>query len=165
MMSSGSKDRIVRSFKERVFQPGSRLIKEGDVPNLCSAYVIKEGHVNLLSRLNPYDVKFDEQGTLVGTKTRPEDSSLQSLGLQDRKRTGYMSHTTNHFYLTTKGRCTWVGEDILYLLPQEPFYFSVVAVGRVVALEISRADMVSKLPSQVVEWLRRGAQRRREWFY
>jgi len=117
MMSSGSKDRIVRSFKERVFQPGSRLIKEGDVANLTSAYIIKEGHVNLISRINPYDVKFDGQGNLVGTKTREEDSALASLGINDRKRTGYMSNTTNQFNLTTKGKYCWVGEDILTLLP------------------------------------------------
>jgi hypothetical protein len=97
MISSGSKDRIVRSFKERVFQPGSRLIKEGDVANLCCAYIIKEGHVNLVSRISPYDVKFDDNGNLVGTKTRPEDSALTSLGILDRKHSGYMSQTTNHF--------------------------------------------------------------------
>ena len=103
MISSGSKDRIARSFKERVFQPGARLIKEGDVANLCSAYIIKEGHVNLISRINPYDVKFDNDGILIGTKTRPEDAALNSLGIHDRKRTGYMSYTTNHFQLATKG--------------------------------------------------------------
>ena len=116
-MSTGSKDRIVRSFKERVFQPGSRLIKEGDVANITSAYIIKEGHVNLTSQINPYDVKFDDQGNLVGTKTRAEDSALASLGINDRKRTGYMSYTMNHFNLTTKGKYCWVGEDILTLLP------------------------------------------------
>ena len=93
--------------------------------NLTCAYIIKEGHVNLISRINPYDVKFDDFGNLVGTKTRPEDSALTSLCIQDRKHTGYMSHTTNHFQLTTKGKNCWVGEDILTLLPQEPFYFSV----------------------------------------
>ena len=103
MISSGSKDRIARSFKERVFQPGARLIKEGDVANLCSAYIIKEGHVNLISRINPYDVKFDNDGILIGTKTRAEDAALTSLGIHDRKRTGYMSYTTNHFQLATKG--------------------------------------------------------------
>jgi uncharacterized membrane protein len=30
-------------------------------------------------------------------------------------------------------------------------------VGRVVALEITRSDMLSKLPSQVVKWLEKGA--------
>jgi hypothetical protein len=95
------------------------------VANLSYAYVIKEGHVNLVSRLNPYDVKFDEMGNLVGTKTRPEDAALASLGVTDKKRTGYMSYTTNHFLLASKGKYCWVGEDILTLLPYEPFYFSV----------------------------------------
>jgi len=56
MISSGSKDRIVRSFKERIFHPGAKLIREGDPPALCSAFIIREGHVNLVSRLSPYDV-------------------------------------------------------------------------------------------------------------
>jgi hypothetical protein len=82
MISSGSKDRIVRSFKERIFQPGAKILREGDPPALCSAYIIKEGHVNLISRLSPYDIQFDEDtGEALGLKTRPEDGAIPALGL------------------------------------------------------------------------------------
>ena len=49
---------------------------------LCSAYIIKEGHVNLVSRLSPYDIKFDEEtGEVLGLKTRPEHGAIPALGL------------------------------------------------------------------------------------
>ena len=38
----------------------------------------------------------------------------------------------------SKGKYNWVGEDILLLQPMEPLYYSVIAQGRVVALEISK---------------------------
>ena len=116
MVSSGSKDRIVRSFRERIFQPGAKILREGDPPALCSAYIIKEGHVNLVSRLSPYDLQFDkETGEVIGLKTRPEDGAIPALGLTDKRRSGYMSKTTNSFVFASKGKYNWVGEDILLL--------------------------------------------------
>jgi hypothetical protein len=148
MISAGSKDRIVRSFKERVFQPGAKILRESDPPALCNAYIIKEGHVNLVSRLSPYDVQFDkETGEVMGIKTRPEDYAIPALGLQDKRRSGYMSRTTNSFVFASKGKYCWVGEDILLLQPMDPLYYSVIAQGRVVALEISKVELASKLPN------------------
>lgn len=46
------------------------MLIEGQPSSLCQAYVIKEGHVQLMSRLNPNDVKFDEEGKIVGTKSK-----------------------------------------------------------------------------------------------
>lgn len=57
-----------------------------------------------------------------------------------------MSKTTNQFKFGVKGKQQWVGEDILIFNGHEPFYFSVIAVGKVLALEIARPDMISKLP-------------------
>jgi hypothetical protein len=57
-----------------------------------------------------------------------------------------MSKTTNTFQFGVKGRGQWIGEDILILGPNDPFYFSVIAVGRVQVIEISKNDMLTKLP-------------------
>jgi len=68
-----------------------------------------------------------------------------------------------------KGKFQWVGEDVLVLgtrdTAEDSLYYSVIAVGKVVALEISRIDMLSKLPVQVVKWLEKGCLKRREWFF
>ena len=69
-----------------------------------------------------------------------------------------------------KGKFQWVGEDVLVLgssdsTAVDSLYYSVIAVGKVVALEISRIDMLSKLPVQVVKWLEKGCLKRREWFF
>jgi hypothetical protein len=45
-----------------------------------------------------------------------------------------------------KGANQWVGEDVVILQSGEPFYFSVVAVGRVTAYEISKHDLMTKMP-------------------
>jgi hypothetical protein len=68
------------------------------------------------------------------------------LGLSDKRRSGYMSNTTNSFVFASKGKYNWVGEDILLLQPMDPLYYSVIAQGRVVALEISKSELASKLP-------------------
>jgi hypothetical protein len=65
---------------------------------------------------------------------------------QDKKKRGYMSKTTNTFQFGVKGRGQWIGEDILILGSNDPFYFSVIAVGRVQVIEISKNDMLTKLP-------------------
>lgn len=79
-------------------------------------------------------------------KTRPEDGAIPALGLSDKRRSGYMSRTTNSFVFASKGKYNWVGEDILLLQPMDPLYYSVIAQGRVVALEISKSELASKLP-------------------
>ncbi len=57
-----------------------------------------------------------------------------------------------------------MGEDILILGTVEPIYYSVCAVGRVTALEISKNDMTSKLPSTLVKSLEAGCHKRRDFF-
>jgi len=85
MLTTGHRDRIVRSFKERHYQPGAQLIREGESSALCSAFIIKEGHVALSSRVNPGNVKFDDDGKVIGT-TKKRHSI-----------TGYLSKTTATF--------------------------------------------------------------------
>lgn len=46
----------------------------------------------------------------------------------------------------------------------DPMYYSVQAVGKVVALEITKTDMTSKLPSVLVKSLEAGCHKRREFF-
>ena len=152
MLTTGHRDRIARSFKERVVQPGSVLIKEGESAALCSAFIIKEGHVKLFSRINPGQVKFDEDGKIIGT-TKKTNSEF-----------GYLSKTVNSFQFGVKGRTQWVGEDILILSTMDPMFYTAIAVGKVVALEISKTDMLQKLPSQLVKNLEKISKRRREFF-
>ena len=74
-----------------------------------------------------------------------------------------MSKTTNTFQFGVKGKGQWVGEDILALGNNEPFYFSVVAIGKMQVIEISKSDMLNKLPSQCIKNLERGSIKRKEW--
>ena len=77
---------------------------------------------------------------------------------------GYLSMTTNTFQFGVKGKTHWVGEDILILGTIEPIYYSAIAVGKVVALEISKVDMLSKLPSNLVKNLGKASQKRKDYF-
>lgn len=131
---------------------------------MCSAFIIKEGHCQLMSRISPFDVKFDADGNLIGVKSRTEDGPQNSLAHPDKRRSGYMSATTNTFQFGMKGKYNWVGEDILVLPGSEPMYYSAIAKGRVVALEISRNDITSKIPVVVVKAMEKGCRLRREWF-
>eukprot|EP00347_Sterkiella_histriomuscorum_P015136 403358183 len=155
-ISAAARDKVARCFVEKQFYPGQKLIKEGESQN--SAFIIKEGECVLLSKQNPVDVKFTEDGQVYKKNIR----GLQTLK-EDRKKRGYMSKTTNQFKFGVKGKSQWVGEDILIFSGQETFYFSVVAVGKVTALEISRMDMISKLPQQFVKYLEKGSLKRKEF--
>ena len=75
-----------------------------------------------------------------------------------------MSQTTNSFQFGVKGKQQWIGEDILIIKSTDPIYYSAIAVGRVIALEISKNDMVSKLPMQFIRNLEAGCVNRKEWF-
>ena len=44
-----------------------------------------------MSRINPHDVKFDKDGNIVGMKPRPEDGPANALGINDKRKLGYMS--------------------------------------------------------------------------
>ena len=57
-----------------------------------------------------------------------------------------MSKTTNTYQLGIKGANQWVGEDVVIMAPDEPFYFSAIAIGKVHAFEIEKRDIQSKLP-------------------
>ena len=111
-----------------------------------------------MSKQNPSDVHFDNQGK-PSLKVR---KGLEVLN-QDKKKRGYMSKTTNSFQFGVKGKGQWVGEDIMVLASNEPFYFSVIAMGRMQVIEISKSDMLSKLPSQCVKHLERSSIKRKEW--
>jgi hypothetical protein len=74
-----------------------------------------------------------------------------------------MSKTTNSFQFGLKGKSQWVGEDILIFKGIETFYFSAVAVGRVTVIEISKQDMISKLPQQCLKLLEKSAFKRRDF--
>jgi hypothetical protein len=74
-----------------------------------------------------------------------------------------MSKTTNTYQLGMKGANQWVGEDVLIFQPNEPFYFSVVAVTRLQVMEISKSDMINKLPQQFLKSLETSALKRKEW--
>ena len=81
---------------------GSKLISEvpedlwGFAPSQNCAYLIKEGHCNLVSSKNPTMVKFSKEGKLVYKKNH--------LALFDNlNKKGYMSKTTNSFVLGSKG--------------------------------------------------------------
>lgn len=152
MLTTGHRDRIVRSFKERHYQPGMQLIREGESSALCSAFIIKEGHVALASRVNPANVKFDNEGKIIGTTKKRKAI------------TGYLSQTTTTFQFGLKGKNQWVGEDILILATLDTMYYSATAVGKVVALEISKMDMLQKLPSLLVKNLEKASRRRRDFF-
>lgn len=154
MVSMGQKDRIVRSFKERTFQAGQRLLIEGQPSSLCQAFVIKEGHVHMMSRLNPNDVEFDDEGRLVGT--RPSKSKGTA--------SGYLSKTVQTFQFGIKGKHSWVGEDILLMQTMDPIFYSAVAIGKVVALEISKNDILSKMPVPFIKNLEKASLRRRDFF-
>ncbi|CDW85500.1 UNKNOWN [Stylonychia lemnae] len=156
-ISAAAKDKIARCFNEKQFYPGQKLIREGDIHN--TAYIIKEGDCVLMSNQNPSDIRFNEEG-------KPVPKILKGLATlkQDQKKKGYMSKTTNTFQFGVKGKGQWVGEDILILNGQDhPFYFSVVAVGRVNVLEISRLDMVTKLPQQFVKYLEKSSLKRKDF--
>ena len=51
----------------------------------------------------------------------------------------------------------------MVLGPNEPLYFSAIAVGRVTVIEIQKPDMLSKLPSQFVKQMERAAIKRKEF--
>ncbi len=51
----------------------------------------------------------------------------------------------------------------MILGPNEPLYFSIIAVGRVTAIEITKADMQSKLPYQFLKFLEKSSIKRRDW--
>lgn len=110
--------------------------------------------MQLMSRLNPNEVQFDEEGKVVGTKG----------GKGKGKADGYLSQTVKTFQFGIKGKHTWVGEDILLMQTMEPIYYSAVAVGKVVALEISKNDLLSKLPTAFLRNLEKASVRRREFF-
>jgi hypothetical protein len=104
------------------------LIKEGCPSN--SAFIIKEGDCQLFSSHNPCDLRVNAEGEIAIKQGNQINAA--------KRRKGYMSKTTNTFQLGLKGKLQWVGEDILILDPNENFYFNVVAVGKVTAMEISK---------------------------
>ena len=65
-------------------------MREGESHN--SAFIIKEGDCALVSKINPCDIKFNKDGTLVVK----DKNQLWSYANDKRKR-GYMSRTTNSF--------------------------------------------------------------------
>lgn len=68
------------------------------------------------------------------------------------------------FQFGIKGKHSWVGEDILLMTTMEPIFYSAVAIGKVVALEISKNDLVSKLPFTFLKNLEKASARRKDFF-
>ena len=53
----------------------------------------------------------------------------------------------------------------MILTPVDPIYFSAIAVGKVHALEISKSDMMTKLPNLLLKQIERASWKRKEWFH
>ena len=56
-----------------------------------------------------------------------------------------------------------MGEDCIIFGSGEGFYFSVIAVGKVIAYEINKHDILTKLPQQFVKHLEKSSAQRKEW--
>jgi hypothetical protein len=82
------------------------------------------------------------------------------VGVKSNKKArdkGYLSNTTNTFQFGIKGRYNWVGEDILLLKTMDPIYYSAIAMGKVIALEISKVDIMTKMPATFVRNLEKAS--------
>ena len=62
-ISAAARDKVARCFTEKQYYPGQKLIREGEISN--SAFIIKEGDCVLMSKQNPSDVKFTEDGKVI----------------------------------------------------------------------------------------------------
>jgi len=91
----------------------------------------------LICKTNPGLAKFTPEGKVFEKKVARVNREVFKKG--------YMSKTTNQFQLGKKGAKQWVCEDVL-ILGGSPFQFSVVAQSRMTVIEISKADMQTKLP-------------------
>ena len=108
-----------------------------------------------MSKESPTSYKVTEDGKIIQKDSRSH-SQTKNFNVAKRRR-GYMSKTTNSFQFGLKGKSQWVGEDILIFKGIETFYFSAVAVGRVTVIEISKQDMISKLPQQCLKLLEKSS--------
>jgi len=128
--------------------PRMKLIEEGYSSNV--AFIIKKGTCMLVSSKNPLSSKISHKGHIIVEKNKFTSNK------------GYISETTSTFQL---GSCTagqWVGEDIL-VLNDLPFPFSIVAKTEVIALEISKQDIQSKIPYSFRATLEENARDRNIW--
>lgn len=77
---------------------------------------------------------------------------------------GYMSTTTNTFMIGILGKGTWIADDIaLNRDDTSTFNYSVVSQTQVKVLEISKQDMINKMPRDFILDIENTYQDRKNW--
>ena len=140
-MSNNQKANIRESLVEKEFFPGQVMITEGK-PNNC-AYIIIEGEAKMEKSQKP-----PEQN---------EETKLSTKGL--RKKT--IKLKALKLGMKTGGQ--WVGEDCLLISHGEPFPFSVIAMTKVVALQMQKQDIMCLLNPEFVKGLILQSRTKAQW--
>lgn len=125
------------------------ITREGDIPTDKSKIcIIKQGECKILSDRVP--MKLNEQ-----SKARKKKAKHDFVNLK-----GYFSQTTNSLQISLIGENHWIGDEALVIDEGQPYPFSVITSSRVVVYEITREDLLQKLPKDVTHVLKRNCRKK-----
>ena len=144
--SKRRREALVQAFEFKRFEPGVPIIEEGQT--LTHAFVVIRGEVkaSMRSKLKLLtDNEYENSVTLalqpqVGrTYKIPRTSDMKGLkGTLNTKE-------AVTYELGIRDKFAWVGEEILFMTPNQKFQYSAIARTKVLTFQISRINMLHNM--------------------
>ena len=150
-MGNQQRRALKECLAEKTYYPGHKLINEGEYCN--TVYLVREGECQLCSNISPKQVYIDITGQIV---VKPKPAWNQYKGV-------FTGRTTDSFTFGIKGPQQWVGEDVLIMVHNEAYRYSVVALTRMRVLQIEKQDLLQRLSVSFISQLIKQAKSRAEW--
>ena len=104
--------------------------------------LIRDGDCELYSSRNPLKYELTENGQVAYNKDAVQFGADK----------GYLSKTLLRFKLGILSSKSWVGDQVV-LDQKRPRMFTVVAINRVIAYEVSIKDFFTSMPQEYIKWM------------